>query len=225
AKGYRFSLDAILLAHFVRLRPRANALELGTGSGVISLILADRWKDATITGIDIQAEMVAMAKRSVAINGLEEKIQIREGDARNIRTLFPAPSFDAVVSNSPYRKVASGRINPLREKALARHEITGTGDDFLKAAGHVLKTGGRAFFIYPATRAAGLICSMKDAKLEPKRLRIVHSNASGPGKFVLLEGIREGGEELEITPPLFIYDETGGYTEEMDGIFRELASP
>jgi tRNA1Val (adenine37-N6)-methyltransferase len=225
AKGYRFSIDAILLAHFVRLSPEDKVLELGTGSGVIALILAGRWEGVTITGIDIQAEMVEMAGRSLAINGLDKRIEIREGDVRNIKKLFPGHSFDAVVSNSPYRQAASGRINPIKEKALARHEITGTVGDFLLAAGYALKTGGRAFFIYPATRMAGFICSMKNARLEPKRLRIVHSHSSGPGKFILVEGIKAGGEELEIMPPLFIADSKGGYTEETAGIFRELSAP
>ncbi len=223
--GYRFSLDALLLAHFVRLGPAEAVLELGAGSGVVALLLAGRGQGAAITGLDIQAEMVEMARRSVAINGLTASITMREGDVREIKNLFPARSFDVVVANPPYRKVNSGRINPLREKALARHEILGTAADFLQAAAYVLKPVGRAFFIYPATRMAELICSMRKTRLEPKRLRMVHSQASGPGKFVLLEGLREGGEELEVMPPLYIYTAKGGYTEEMTGLFRELSSP
>ena len=111
------------------------------------------------------------------------------------------------------------------EKAMARHEILGTAKDFLQAAGYVLKFGGRAFFIYPATRMAELVCSMRDARIEPKRLRIVYSNNTESGKFVLMEGVWEGGEELGVMPPLFIYDDKGGYTDEMQGIFRELSSP
>jgi len=119
----------------------------------------------------------------------------------------------------------SGRINPDREKALARHEIAGAIRDFLQAAGYVLKPAGRAYFIYPATRMVEILSSMRNARVEPKRLRMVYSNDRTAGKFALVEGTREGGEELEVLPPLFIYDEKGGYTEEMTGIFREFSFP
>lgn len=225
AKGYRFSLDALLLSHFVRLCPDEHILEMGAGSGVISLILAGRWGDVKITGIDIQEELVEMAGRSVALNGLCEKIVIRLADIRDIKHIFPSRSFDVVVANPPYRKINSGRINPDREKALARHEITGTLEDFLQAGGYVLKPAGRAYFIYPATRMVELLSSMRRVHVEPKRLRIVHSDDKEFGKFVLAEGVREGGEELEVIPPLFIYDEKGEYTEEMTSIFRDISFP
>ena len=155
ARGYRFSVDALLLAHFVRLNPQDRVLELGTGSGIISLLLASRSPMAAITGIEVQAELAAMARRSVALNGLGEKIVIREGDVRDIERLFPAHSFDVVVSNPPYRKAASGRINPVPEKALARHELMGTVKDFLQAAGYVLRLAGGGVFFFPAPKKGG----------------------------------------------------------------------
>jgi tRNA1Val (adenine37-N6)-methyltransferase len=225
ARGYRFSIDALLLSHFVRLRHGEHVLELGTGSGVISMILAGRWEGVEVTGIDIQAEMVEMAGRSVAINKLVEKVEIRRADVRDIKNIFPPRSFDVVVSNPPYRKIHSGRINHDREKALARHEIAGAIGDFLQAAVYVLKPASRAYFIYPATRMVELLNSMRNARVEPKRLRMVYSNDKTAGKFVLVEAISEGGEELEVLPPLLIYNEKGAYTEEMMDIFRELSFP
>lgn len=225
AKGYRFSLDALLLAHFVHLQPGDQVLEMGAGSGVVSLILADRWEEATITGIDIQEEVVARAVRSVAINGLSEKVVLRPVDVRKVNDAFTHGSFDVAVANPPYRKINSGRINADRDKALARHEIAGTIRDFLQAAGYVLKPAGRAYFIYPAARMVELLCSMREALIEPKRLRMVYSNHNEAGKFVLVEGVKEGGEELEVMPPLFIYEKKGGYAAEMAGIFKELSSP
>jgi tRNA1Val (adenine37-N6)-methyltransferase len=224
-RGYRFSIDSLLLSHFVRLRPGDSILEMGAGSGVVSLILAGRCAGIKIVGIEIQDELVEMAKRSVVLNGLAEVIEIRKGDARDVKKLFPTVSFDAVVSNPPYRKVNSGRINPVREKALARHEIAGTVGDFLRAAGLVLNPSGRFYVIYPATRMAELIYSMRNAGIEPKRLRVVYSSYGGSGKFALVEGVKEGGEELEVMPSLFIYEKKGGYTEEMANIFKELSSP
>lgn len=225
AKGYRFSLDALLLSHFVGLRSGERVLELGSGSGVISLILARLWEGVKITGIDIQKELVEMAGRSVALNGLGEKIEVLTGDVRGIKNIFLPRSFDVVVANPPYRKADSGRINPVKEKALARHEITGTVGDFLQAAGYVLKPAGRVYMIYPAARTAEIICSLRNAGVEPKRLRVIYSDEKSSGKLILVEGLKEGGEEMEVLPPLFIYGGDGEYTEEMAGIFRELSSP
>ena len=224
AKGYRFSLDALLLAHFVCLQPGNQVLEMGTGSGVVSLILADRGEEVTLTGIDVQEEAVDMAARSVAINALSHKLTLHRVDVRKIKDAFTQGSFDVVVANPPYRKINSGRINTDRQKAIARHEIAGTIEDFLRAAGYVLRPGGRACFIYPATRMVELLCSMREALVEPKRLRMVYSNQDEAGQFVLVEGVKEGGEELAVMPPLFIYEKKGGYTAEMAGIFKELSS-
>lgn len=224
-KGYRFSLDALLLAHFIRLRRGDSLLDLGTGSGVIALIAALRRPDVRATGIDIQEKMVEMAARSAALNGLEDRVTFNAGDVRVLRRTFTAASFDAVVCNPPYRKVNSGRVNPRDEKALARHELQGTLRDFLASAAHVLKPGGRFFVIYPARRMATLITQMRDASLEPKRYRGVHSRCDSDGVFVLVEGRKGGGEELEILPPLCIYKDSGAYTDAMAEIFKELSLP
>jgi tRNA1Val (adenine37-N6)-methyltransferase len=224
ARGYRFSLDALLLAHFVDLQPGDQVLEMGAGSGVVSLILADRWEGITLTGIDIQEEAVDMAARSVAINALAHKIALHRVDVRRIRDAFTHGSFDVVVANPPYRKINSGRINADRQKAIARHEIAGTIRDFSQAAGYILKPAGRVYFIYPATRMVELLCLLREALIEPKRLRMVYSHQNEAGQFVLLEGVKEGGEELEVMPPLFIYEKNGAYGAEMAGIFKELSS-
>lgn len=225
ARGYRFSLDALLLAHFVCLQPGDQVLEMGAGSGVVSLILADRWTGAAITGIDIQEEAVAMAARSVAMNALAHRITLLPVDVRNVTDTFAQGSFGVVVANPPYRRINSGRLNTHREKALSRHELAGTIRDFSRAAGYVLKPAGRAYVIYPATRMVELLCCLREALIEPKRLRMIYSKPGEAGKFVLVEGVKGGGEELEIMPPLVIYEKNGGYGAEMTGIFRDLSSP
>ncbi len=222
-KGYRFSLDALLLAHFVRLKRGDHVIDLGTGSGVVAIITARRKECGRIVGVDIQEDLVDMARRNVEINALVDKVDILRGDARNIDSLFNPQSFHAIIFNPPYRKLKSGRINPDNQKSVARHEIKGTLHDFLKAAGYVLKKSGRVSIIYPATRMVELLTSMRIAGVEPKRLRMVHSHSALRGEFVLAEGVKGGREELEILPPLFIYDENGNYTEAMTGIFRELS--
>jgi tRNA1Val (adenine37-N6)-methyltransferase len=222
--GYRFSIDALLLAHFVVLREGEECLELGTGSGIVALILAHRHRCRRILAIDIQEELVSMAKRSAEMNNLAGRLEIRRGDVRHPGSLCEPMSFDAAVFNPPYRRLRSGRMNPDPAKAIARHEIAGTLGDFLAAASHALRDGGRVTAIYPARRMAELISRMHGCRIEPKRMRIVHSRPCGMGAFLLLEGVKGGGEELAVLPPLFIYGEGGAYSAEMAAIFQELSA-
>jgi tRNA1Val (adenine37-N6)-methyltransferase len=222
-KGYRFSLDVLLISHFVHLKKGDHIVDLGTGSGVLAMIMAGRRECGKVIGVDIQEEFVDMAKRSVEFNNLQEKVDIRLGDIRNIETLFDENSFDVSIFNPPYRKLKSGRINPNHQKSIARHEIRGTLHDFLSAAAYVLKKSGRAYIIYPATRMVELLSSMRTAGIEPKRMRVVHSHCDSSGEFVLVEGKKGGREELDVLPPLFVYANASEYTEAMTGIFRELS--
>ena len=222
--GYRFSIDALLLAHFVTLKEGEECIDLGTGSGIVALILACRCPRGRILGIDIQAELVAMARRSVELNGFAGCVEIRRGDIRHPESFIAPTSFDVAVFNPPYRRLRSGRINPDPGKAVARHEIEGTAEDFLAAAAHALKPGGRAYAIYPARRMVEMISRMRTARIEPKRLRIVHSRPGGRGEFILVEGLKGGREEMTVLPPLTIHGEGSGYTAEMEAIFRDLSA-
>ncbi len=222
-RGYRFSVDSLLLAHFVQLTTGGSVIDLGTGSGVILLILSHRFKCGRMVGVEIQEELVDMAGRSVKMNGLEDKVEVLLGDVREIKSLFAPQSFDVVIFNPPYRRLSSGRINPDQEKAVARHEIKGTMGDFLLSARYIVKETGCVYIIYPAVRLTELLFRMRENDIEPKRLRMVHSSRSSEGEFIQVQGKRGGGEELKVLPPLFIYEEKGGYTEEMESIFRELS--
>ncbi len=222
-KGYRFSVDALLLAHFVRVKKGDLIADLGTGSGVIAIIVAQREECDKVVAVDIQEELVDMARRSVILNDLQEKVNICHGDVRKIETFFKAGSFDVSIFNPPYRKLSSGKLNPNAEKSVARHEIKGSLHDFLKASVYLLKKSGRVDIIYPAMKMVGLLSSMRTAGMEPKRLQIVHSYAASRGEFVLVEGVKNGREELEVLPPLAVYSEAGRYTEAMNAVFRELS--
>jgi len=225
-KGYRFSIDAVLLARFVRSGPDDHLLDLGTGSGIISLILAASGQCAHAVGIEIQPDLANLAERTVERNGFADTIRIYEGDIREIASLVRERSFDWAVFNPPYRKLRSGRINPDNQKAVARHEIKGTLDDFLRAARYALKTAGRVSLIYPASRLVEAITRMRAQGMEPKRLQLVHSYRDTEGEFVLLEGVKGGGEELEVLKPLVIYEDGGGYTDEMSVMLNgRLSSP
>ena len=223
-KGYRFSIDALLLTHFIGLKVGDHVLDLGTGGGIVPMILAKRWTCGRIAGLDIQNDLIDMARRSALLNQVADHIEFVRGDVRQIKTLFEACSFDAVTFNPPYRRIRSGRMNPNPEKAIARHELKATLDDFLQAAAHCLKIKGRVFVIYPAARAVKLFSRMRTLHLEPKRMAPVYSSPASGGQFVLVEGSKKGNEALNVLPPLFIYEEGGGYTQAMQRIFSDLAA-
>lgn len=214
--GYRFSVDAVLLAHFFTPRPDESILDLGCGCGVIPLILAYRWPSLSQTGLELQPQLVALARRNVADNGLSERIAIVEGDLRAVSSLFAPGQFQRVVCNPPFYRSEAARLNLDHERRLARHEVTADLAEVVAAAGWLLHKGGRVDLVYPAERAAALLAGLREVGLEPKRLQVVHSSPGGPGKLVLVEALKGGGEELEILPPFFIYREAGGeYTAEM----------
>lgn len=231
-KGYRFSLDSILLAHFVRIEPGTRVIELGLGSGVISLIISYR-TGCSITGVELQQQLADMAARSFGLNQLDHCVKIIQCDLREINKILPAGEYDAVVFNPPYRKKGSGRISANIEKAHARHELSGTLADFVRAANYLTRKSGAVFTIYPATRAVELIYRFRESGIEPKRMRMVHSTEKTEAEFILLEAVKEGGEELEIMPPLFVYKglgesreenrgDRGNYTPDMERIFNEI---
>jgi tRNA1Val (adenine37-N6)-methyltransferase len=201
-----------------------SILDLGTGSGVLALLLIGLRPGCRLVGVEIQHPLVDMARRTVAWQGLADRVAITQGDVRHIEACIHANTFDAVVANPPYRRLASGRINPNGEKALARHEILGNLDDFLRAAAYALRPGGRVYLIYPARRMATLLTGMRQRRLEPKRCQLVHSFPEKRGEFILVEGVSGGGEEMTVLPPLCIYHPDGTYSTAMQAIFNDLAA-
>jgi tRNA1Val (adenine37-N6)-methyltransferase len=222
-KGYRFSLDSILLTHFVSLKQHSRFIDIGCGSGIILFILAKRFPSTNCVGFEIQEALEVMARKNSQINNLEDRVEIVSGDARNIKNIFPDRSFDAVIFNPPYRKLNSGRINSHPERAIARHEINGSLKDFLKAAKYLLKPTGRVFTIYPAKRLVELIYLFRNNGIEPKRMKLVFSDMASDAEFALVEGRNGSREELKLEPPLFIYDRNRNHTQEMSEIFKKLS--
>ncbi|MCH8054666.1 MAG: tRNA1(Val) (adenine(37)-N6)-methyltransferase [Deltaproteobacteria bacterium] len=216
--GYRFSLDAVLLAHFVEVDGREKIIDLGTGSGVIPLVLASLYPSVRVIGLELQEEMVQRALRSVVCNGLEDRVGIVQGDVCSIQQDFSPQGFDAAVCNPPYRGLRNGRINADPERRVARHEIKGYLRDFLRAGFYLLRRKGKMALIYPAARTLDLLQTMRQESLEPKRLRLVHSFEGATATLVLAEGIKDGRSELKIMPPLVIYTQGRKYTEEMRAV-------
>ena len=219
-KGYRFSVDALLLAHFAPPGLKGRVLDLGTGCGIIPLILIFHHKGLKATGVEIQPSLADLARRNAALNRFSSRMAIWEKDLKALGRDNRSGTFDVVFSNPPYRKVGSGRINPRQEKALARHEIKVTLKDVLQAAHHLLKAKGRLLMIYPSSRAADLIQEMRKIHLEPKRVQFIHSRQQEEARLMLVEAIKEGRAQIKVLPPLFLYDSANQYTPEAQELFQ-----
>lgn len=202
--GYRFAIDALLLADFVRLRHRDRAVELGTGCGVVALLIARRHTGLHVTAIEIQPRLAALARENIRRNRLDERVHLLEADLATLHKHLPAGGFDHVLSNPPYRPPTTGRLCHHPEEAHARHELLTDLPGLLAAARHLLRPGGRVSLVYPADRMVTLLTGLRKQRLEPKRLRLIHHQPEAPARLVLLEGCKDAGEELAVLPPLFL---------------------
>lgn len=220
AAGYRFSIDAVLLAHQVRPRTGERLLDLGTGCGIIPLILAYRHPDITAVGIEIQNELADLAISNVKANQMQNRIAVYCLDMRNLKPSMIGGPVDVVVSNPPYRSPNSGRLNPDAQRAIARHELKVRLTDVLATARRVLRTAGRFFTIYAAQRIAELFSQMHSAGIEPKYVRAVHSRLEEDAKLILVAGTKGARAGTTIGPPLVIYAGEGGYSEEVQQMFE-----
>jgi tRNA1Val (adenine37-N6)-methyltransferase len=220
--GYRFSMDAVLLENFIPPRRYRKGIELGTGSGIVSILLAKRIRDIRITAVEIQKPLADRARKNVEINGLEERIEILNMDMTGLRTVFPPNGFDIVFSNPPFRKARTGRLSVDCERAVARHETMVKLPDFISTASYLLKNNGRLCMIYHPFRLIELITLLIKKHLEPKRMRFVHPRAGKEAKMVLLEAVKNAGTWLTIDPPLFTHHDKGEYTEELKEIYKVI---
>jgi tRNA1Val (adenine37-N6)-methyltransferase len=224
-RGYRFSLDSVLLAGLTRVRRRDLVVDLGTGSGVIPLILAFRCAVSHVTGVEIQPSLAALARRNVEMNGFSSLIRIVEEDLRLIRSESIGSPVSLVVSNPPYRRIASGRLNPEAEKARARHELLADLGEVARAAARLLPQRGRLALVYPARRLPRLFREVTDAGFAPKVLTLIHGTSDSPAKLAHLEAVKGGGEELRVKKPFTVYRVDGGYTREMAALYEPVPCP
>lgn len=218
-EGPRFGVEALLLADFLTLRPKDKVIELGTGTGIVLLLLALKVPGIRLSGIEIQPELYELAKRNVETNGFSERIEIIQGDLRKIEELFPPGSFSVVLGNPPYIPLEGGRLPSDRMRAIAYTEEGCTLEEFLKASRYLLSTGGRLYLIYRAFRLVELLFHMKRLKIEPKEVRFVHSKINEDAEFVLVKGVRDGSTSVRVSPPLVLYNEDGSYTEELKRVY------
>lgn len=196
--GPRFSVDAILLARFCTVKKGDLVADLGTGTGIIPLLLASNTKAEQIVGVEIQEELADLARRNVVLNGLEDRISILQGDLRILSETYPAEQFNLVVSNPPYILLGTGQINPNLLKAISRHEIKCTLEDILEASFYLLRNRGRFALVHRPERMVDIISGCRQHRLEPKRLQFLHPGDGGEASLVLLEAVKNGRQGLKV---------------------------
>ena len=218
--GYRFSVDSLLLYSFINLKRINSIADLGAGTGIVGMLLAKKYPEAKIMLFEIQESLIKLAKKNIIQNSLEDRIKIIKCDIRTLPALTFSPTdFDLVVSNPPFRRLKSGRLNLEEERAIARHEIKLRLKDLVETVSYLLRIKGRFCIIYHPWRLSELIETLRKAGLEPKRLRFVHSHSVSEAKMILLEAVKNGKVGMKVDRPLYLYEGDGNYTEELKKIY------
>ena len=218
-KGFCFGMDAVLLSGFAQVKEGEVAVDLGTGTGIIPILLEAKTQGKHFTGLEIQEEVAEMAGRSVRLNQLENRVDIVRGDIKEASRLFGKASFDVVTSNPPYMNDNHGLKNPELPKAIARHEVFCTLDDVCREASLLLKSGGRFYMVHRPHRLAEIITALKAYKLEPKRMKLVHPFVDKEANMVLIEAVRGGRSMMKVEAPIIVYREPGVYTQEIYDVY------
>jgi tRNA1Val (adenine37-N6)-methyltransferase len=218
--GYRFSIDAVLLAHQVRLQSEETVLDLGTGCGIVPLILCYRYPRISVWAVEIQAPLAELAARNVRRNRMQHRISVCHADLRDLKKVDLPGRFDVIVANPPYRRPNSGRLNPDGQRAVARHELAAGLEDFLRCARQRLGDGGRFIVVYTTERLPELMSTMRSSGIEPKCLRMVHTRRHYDAKRVLVEGVKGAKSGIRVAPPLIVHGVDGQYSPEVRVMFQ-----
>lgn len=227
-KGYRiiqspgrfcFGMDAVLLSAFASVKKGERALDLGTGTGILPILMAAKYPGQFYTGLELQEESARMAERSVALNGLEEKIRIVTGDIKEAASIFGAASFEVITTNPPYMIGSHGLPNDREALYIARHEVYCTIDDILRESAVILKEKGRFYMVHRPFRLPEILAKMAAYRLEPKRMRLVFPYVDKEPNMVLIEGLKGGKPRMQVEPPLIVYEKNGNYTEELKRLY------
>jgi tRNA1Val (adenine37-N6)-methyltransferase len=214
-KGFRFTLDSVLLAHFATVKENDRVADLGTGTGIVPLILSTRVEKIQIVGIELQEEIAEMAERSVELNKLGEIIKIVPGDLKGIHKVLGAGQFNLVTTNPPYWLPQEGKFSPAESRAISRHELACSLEDVVVSASKLLNYQGRLALIYPTERLLSLLELLRRYNLEPRKLRFIHSFRERPARLLLVEARKGAPANLQVLPPLIIYEKPGQYGQEI----------
>ena len=222
-KGFCFGIDSVLLSDFAKnIKKNSLVLDLGTGTGIIPILLCGKTNLKKVIGVEIQEEVSNMARRSSKLNNLEEKFQVLNEDILSLEKLYENQTFDVIVTNPPYKKKDTGIINEDERKIISRHEITASLEDFIKVSKDLLKDKGEFYMVHRPERLVDILSLLRKYKIEPKELRFIYSNTKKPPKLVLVKGIKNAKTFLKIDKNLYIYDDKGNYTEEILKIYNKI---
>ena len=217
--GFKFGIDAVLLSDFAQVKKKHRVMDLCTGTGIVPFLIYGKYEPQSIYVLEIQPDMTEMAERSVKLNSLDNNIKFINGDLKDIDSLKKLDRFDVVTVNPPYKLNNSWILNPLDKLAIARHEVLCNLEDVIAASRVLLKDNGRMFIVHRPERLADIFTLMRKYKIEPKRVKMVHPKMGKAPNIVLVEGQRDGGAYLKWEAPLYVYDENGKYTKEIDQIY------
>lgn len=217
--SFRFGVDAILLSEFANIKKNFRVIDLCTGTGIVPFLILGKYEPKEIVGIEVQEEIAEMANRSTVLNNVENKIKFINRDLKDIEFLKQLGRFDALTVNPPYKLNNSGIVNPSDKLAIARHEVLCTLEDVIATSRILLKDNGRMYMVHRPERLADILTLMRKYKIEPKRIRMVHPNTKKSPNIVLIEGQRDGGKFLKWDPPLYVYNDNGEYSDEINKIY------
>lgn len=220
--GFCFGIDSILLSDFAReIKKGSKVIDLGTGTGIIGIMLCAKTELSKMIGVEVQKEVYDMAKRSIKLNNLQDKFEIINNNIKNLENILEIGTFDAVVTNPPYKKVGTGIINENEKKLISRHEITANLEDFIKMSAKLLKDKGNFYMVHRPDRLVDIIELLRKYKLEPKKIRLVQPSIGKEANLILIKATKNARPFLKVEKPLYVYKENGEYTEEILKIYNK----
>ncbi len=218
--GFCFGIDSVLLSDFAKnMRKNSKVIDLGTGTGIINILLSGKTTAKELVGVEVQEEVADMAKRSVKLNGVEGKIEILNKNILDLKNIYNKGYFDVVVTNPPYKKINTGLINEENKKMISRHEITANLRDFIHISSYLLKDHGEFFMVHRPERLVDILWTMREEKIEPKKIKFVYPNENKKTNLVLIKGVKNGNSFLEFEDNLYVYNQNGNYTDEILKIY------
>ena len=213
-------MDSVFLSAHVKSEKAKKLLDIGTGSGIMAIILASKYPDIHITGVEIQKELASIAQGNVILNHMEKNVSILEKDIKQTEIYHMNGAQDIIIANPPYRETGSFRINPNKQKAIARHEIKLSLDELAKSVKKFLSSHGEFYMIYPAERLSNLISTLCQYKIEPDEIRFIHIQKNAVAKRVIIKCINNGGQSVQVLPPLYVYGKGGTWSNEVAEMFN-----
>lgn len=220
--GFCFGIDSVLLSDFAKdIKRGSKVIDLGTGTGILSILLCVKTDLNTIIGVELQEEMAEMAKRSSQLNNLQDKFKIINSDIKDLKDLLPQNEFDAIIMNPPYMELNTGKINCNEKKLISRHEITASLEDFIKVSRNLLKNKGCIYMVHRPNRLIDVCSLLRKYKLEPKILRLIYPKEESEANLFLIKAVKNGGKFLKVYKPLYIYKNNGEYTDEILKIYNK----